>query len=199
MLWLDPPKLSCLCIYDGTFHLKSITIFLYWMLDENFNQGTEITNKFFSHNVTQRSFILLIGWSLSGSVILSPLQLSICFYLLVQFLSLSWGFSSLGYHILCLLALEITQDTYTCIKSPSMRLCPDIWILSHVAVWNIWVPLLDCVSILHQKFLERDYSTIHFEGESFYFLGKTYKKLGVPLMFLTYKAFFLKKTKKQKT
>lgn len=47
-MWLDPPKLSCLWIYDGNFDLKSITIFLYWMLSENFNWGTEITKNFLS-------------------------------------------------------------------------------------------------------------------------------------------------------
>lgn len=41
-------------------------------------------------------------------VMLSPLQVSISFYLEVHFLFLSLGFSSIEYHVLYLVTLEIT-------------------------------------------------------------------------------------------
>lgn len=50
------------------------------------------------------------------------------------------------------------------------------------------------VSILHQKIL-REIPQYTFEGKSFYFLGKNYKKLGVPLKFLTCKALKIKNQK----
>lgn len=44
-----------------------------------------------------------------------------------------------------------------------------------------------CLSVLNQKFLERD-STIDFDY--FCFLGKSCMKLGVPLTFLSFKTLF---------